>query len=102
MLLQNEKLMYEIAQENKRLSEPLSKALKEVEALRQALANYDKDKLSLAQTKVCVDAYRGTGHCCTRSHNPHAAGFKARLCPTTPLTARPGVSRGNTFQIHIP
>jgi hypothetical protein len=27
---QNEKLMYEIAQENKRLSEPLTKALKEV------------------------------------------------------------------------
>lgn len=45
-------------------------ALKEVEALRQALANYDKDKLSLAQTKarlvaaekqvrVCVCACRG-------------------------------------------
>jgi len=49
---QNEKLMYEIAQENKRLSEPLTKALKEVEALRHAVANYDKDKLSLAQTKV--------------------------------------------------
>ncbi len=44
--------MYEIAQENKRLSEPLSKALKEVEALRQALANYEKDKQSLSQTKV--------------------------------------------------
>lgn len=49
---QNEKLMFEIAQENKRLSEPLSKALKEVEALRQALASYEKDKLSLAQTKA--------------------------------------------------
>eukprot|EP00798_Chlamydomonas_sp_ICE-L_P007219 gene7219-326_t len=48
---QNEKLMYEIAQENKRLSEPLTKALKEVEVLRQQLGNYDKDKLSLAQTK---------------------------------------------------
>eukprot|EP00967_Tisochrysis_lutea_P080751 scaffold111089_cov21-Tisochrysis_lutea.AAC.1 len=44
--------MYEIAQENKRLSEPLTKALKEVEALRHAVANYDKDKMSLAQTKV--------------------------------------------------
>jgi predicted nuclease with TOPRIM domain len=49
---QNEKLMYEIAQENKRLSEPLSKALKEVETLRGALALYDKDKASLAHTKV--------------------------------------------------
>jgi hypothetical protein len=55
-LPQNEKLMYEIAQENKRLSEPLSKALKEVEALRQALANYDKDKLSLSQTKARLGA----------------------------------------------
>ena len=74
---QNEKLMYEIAQENKRLSEPLTKALKEarlfiilgslwavsrnradtdchaqVELLRQSLANYDKDKQSLQQTKA--------------------------------------------------
>lgn len=40
------------AQENKRLSEPLTKALKEVEALRHSVANYDKDKMSLAQTKV--------------------------------------------------
>ncbi len=50
--LQNEKLMYEIAQENKRLSEPLSKALKEVETLRASLASYEKDKQSLTQTKV--------------------------------------------------
>ncbi|MEW5305571.1 MAG: hypothetical protein WDW36_008103 [Sanguina aurantia] len=49
---QNEKLMYEIAQENKRLSEPLTRALKEVEALRAQLASYEKDKLSLAQTKA--------------------------------------------------
>jgi hypothetical protein len=48
----NEKLMYEIAQENKRLSEPLVKALKENEALRSSLQNYDKDKISLAQTKA--------------------------------------------------
>ncbi|KAG2441242.1 hypothetical protein HYH02_010085 [Chlamydomonas schloesseri] len=48
----NEKLMYEIAQDNKKLSEPLSRALKEVELLRQQLANYDKDKLSLGQTKA--------------------------------------------------
>ena len=47
----NEKLMYEIAQENKRLSEPLVKALKENETLRSSLQNYEKDKISLAQTK---------------------------------------------------
>ena len=36
---QNEKLMYEIAQENKRLSEPLSRALKV-----RAVANVNKTK----------------------------------------------------------
>ena len=48
----NEKRMFEIAQENKRLSEPLTRALKEVELLRHELSNYDKDKLSLQNTKV--------------------------------------------------
>jgi len=38
----NEKLIYEIAQENKRLIEPLTKALKEVEGLRKDLTNYEK------------------------------------------------------------
>ena len=38
----NEKLMYDIAQENKRLTEPLTRALKEVESLRKQLATYDK------------------------------------------------------------
>ncbi|KAH8939113.1 hypothetical protein BDL97_15G020300 [Sphagnum fallax] len=41
----NEKLMYEIAQENKRLTEPLTRALREVEELRKQLANYDKVQL---------------------------------------------------------
>lgn len=45
-------LRYEIAAENKRLSEPLARALKEVESLRAALANADKDKASLAQSKA--------------------------------------------------
>lgn len=48
----NEKLMYEIAQENKRLSEPLVKALKENETLRTSLQHYEKDKISLSQTKA--------------------------------------------------
>ena len=48
----NDQLMYEISQENKRLSEPLTKALREVDELRKALASYDKDKQSLAQTKT--------------------------------------------------
>ena len=41
-----------VPQENKRLSEPLQKALKEVEMQRHQLANYDKDKTSLSQTKM--------------------------------------------------
>lgn len=40
--ISNEKLMFEIAQENKKLSEPLTRALKEVEKLRHELANYQK------------------------------------------------------------
>lgn len=43
----NEKLMYEIAQENKKLIEPLTRALKEVEDLRRQLANYEKVKWHL-------------------------------------------------------
>eukprot|EP00668_Euglena_longa_P014173 GGOE01018149.1.p1 GENE.GGOE01018149.1~~GGOE01018149.1.p1 ORF type:complete len:459 (+),score=236.31 GGOE01018149.1:82-1458(+) len=48
----NEKLMFEIAQENKRLNEPLQKANKEVETLRHELANYEKDKMSLKNTRA--------------------------------------------------
>ena len=47
----NEKLMFEISQENKRLTEPLTKALKEVNLLRHELANYEKDKQSLKTAK---------------------------------------------------
>ena len=47
----NDQLMYEISQENKRLSEPLTKALREVDDLRRQLASYEKDKASLAATK---------------------------------------------------
>lgn len=43
----NEKLTYEIAQENKKLTEPLTRALKEVEELRRQLANYEKVKYHL-------------------------------------------------------
>ncbi|DBA75681.1 hypothetical protein WJX79_005311 [Trebouxia sp. C0005] len=49
---QNEKLMFEIAQENKRLSEPLQKAVKEVESLRAVVGNYEKDKAALSQSKA--------------------------------------------------
>jgi len=39
------------SQENKKLSEPLTRALREVEKLRHELANYQKDKMSLQNAK---------------------------------------------------
>lgn len=47
-----EKQMNEIMAENKRLTEPLQKAREEVEELRKQLANYEKDKASLASAKA--------------------------------------------------
>lgn len=38
----DQKLVLEVTMENKRLTEPLQKANKEVERLRQQLANYNK------------------------------------------------------------
>ena len=46
-----EKQMAEVMAENKRLVEPLQKAREEVDELRRQLANYDKDKQSLAVRK---------------------------------------------------
>merc|ERR1711865_1047396 len=40
---QDEKMMFEIAQENKRMSEPLKKALQDVKRLRNKLENYKRD-----------------------------------------------------------
>ncbi len=48
------KLMTEIQLENKRLTEPLQKTMKEVEQLRHELANYSKDKESLQHSKARV------------------------------------------------
>ena len=47
----NSTLMFDISQENKRLSEPLSAALKEVERLKYELKDDSKDKLSLKNAK---------------------------------------------------
>eukprot|EP01062_Namystynia_karyoxenos_P067471 TRINITY_DN61436_c0_g1_i1.p2 TRINITY_DN61436_c0_g1~~TRINITY_DN61436_c0_g1_i1.p2 ORF type:complete len:448 (+),score=256.05 TRINITY_DN61436_c0_g1_i1:92-1435(+) len=46
-----EKVMFEIAQENKRLTEPLTRALKEVNLLRHELQNYENDKMALRTAK---------------------------------------------------
>mmetsp|Transcript_5086 Transcript_5086/g.19066 ORF Transcript_5086/g.19066 Transcript_5086/m.19066 type:complete len:418 (-) Transcript_5086:1747-3000(-) len=45
--LNNEQLMFEIAQENKKLAEPLEVVKDEVKHLKQQLNTYEKDKLSL-------------------------------------------------------
>eukprot|EP00997_Jenningsia_sp_PLL12_P005162 NODE_2075_length_994_cov_61.579894_g1696_i0.p1 GENE.NODE_2075_length_994_cov_61.579894_g1696_i0~~NODE_2075_length_994_cov_61.579894_g1696_i0.p1 ORF type:complete len:282 (+),score=96.03 NODE_2075_length_994_cov_61.579894_g1696_i0:75-920(+) len=47
----NEKLMSDIAQENRRLKEPLQNAKQDVENLQHELANYEKDKMSLRNTR---------------------------------------------------
>jgi hypothetical protein len=49
--LQEEKLMYDTAQENKRMSQPLDKALADVERLKKELETYKKDKERLQNTK---------------------------------------------------
>eukprot|EP01012_Entosiphon_sulcatum_P007331 TRINITY_DN136_c0_g1_i1.p1 TRINITY_DN136_c0_g1~~TRINITY_DN136_c0_g1_i1.p1 ORF type:complete len:464 (+),score=156.06 TRINITY_DN136_c0_g1_i1:48-1439(+) len=65
----NEKLMFEIAQENKRLNEPLQKANKEVETLRHDLANYEKDKMSLQNTKSRLIVLEAQMKKLTQSHD---------------------------------
>jgi growth arrest-specific protein 8 len=50
--LTNQKLMADIAQENKQLLEPLKVAVKQVEDLRRDLKDYEKDKLSLKNAKA--------------------------------------------------
>ena len=49
--VQHEKMMFEIAQENKRLSEPLDKAAKEESYLARELENYDRDNKELKEVK---------------------------------------------------
>mmetsp|Transcript_4441 Transcript_4441/g.15516 ORF Transcript_4441/g.15516 Transcript_4441/m.15516 type:complete len:474 (+) Transcript_4441:234-1655(+) len=50
--IHNERAMNEVIKENERLQVPLTAALKEVDELKRQLANYDKDKVSLSQTKA--------------------------------------------------
>ena len=53
--------------ENKRLVEPLQRAREEVDELRRQLANYDKDKQSLA---VCVVIFRKISRDTNSKPNP--------------------------------
>eukprot|EP00026_Physarum_polycephalum_P007614 Phypoly_transcript_07678.p1 GENE.Phypoly_transcript_07678~~Phypoly_transcript_07678.p1 ORF type:complete len:511 (+),score=118.03 Phypoly_transcript_07678:41-1573(+) len=49
-----EKLLMEVTQENKRLSEPLQKSIAEVSQLKHGLANYEKDKMALQNAKARI------------------------------------------------
>jgi len=48
----NQKLMYDISQDNKKLSEPLEAAVKEVSELRAQLRDRQKDQLSLTNARA--------------------------------------------------
>ena len=73
----SEKLMYEIAQENKRLSEPLTRALKEVEKLRHELSSYQKDKVSLQNSKSRLKVLEGQLRDLTWEHEVLEQRFSA-------------------------
>ena len=55
--LADEKKMYEISLENKRMSEPLKRALTDVEKLREELNDYQRDKSELDRTKAEILIY---------------------------------------------
>jgi hypothetical protein len=50
--VENQKLMYDISQENKNLSLPLAAAVAEVAKLQGELRDREKDRLSLRNAKV--------------------------------------------------
>lgn len=49
---QDEKLMFEISQENKRMSEPLKRALMDVEKLRKSIRVYHDERVELRNAKA--------------------------------------------------
>lgn len=52
------KQMADLMAENKRLAQPLQKALDEVREYKRLLENYEKDKISLANTKATLEKER--------------------------------------------
>ncbi|TNJ29115.1 Dynein regulatory complex [Giardia muris] len=52
----NEQLMFEIAQENRRLTQPLQNALAEVEALRRKLEGVEKENAALQRSHTRAEA----------------------------------------------
>lgn len=57
----DQKLMLEVTLDNKRLTEPLQKATKEVEHLKHELTNYNKDKESLQSCKARIKVLESDG-----------------------------------------
>eukprot|EP01013_Petalomonas_cantuscygni_P030928 TRINITY_DN57025_c0_g1_i1.p1 TRINITY_DN57025_c0_g1~~TRINITY_DN57025_c0_g1_i1.p1 ORF type:complete len:456 (-),score=127.98 TRINITY_DN57025_c0_g1_i1:132-1499(-) len=50
----NERLMFEVAVQNRKLTDPLTAALKEVSVLTHALADYERDKQALRAAKATL------------------------------------------------
>lgn len=72
----NEKLMFEIASENKRLSEPLSNALAEIAHLRKEVANHERDKVSLKNAKTRLTQLEGQLKSLKWEHEIMESNFK--------------------------
>lgn len=64
----NAKLMHDVAVENKRLSDPLATAIKEVEHLRHELKDEQKDRLSLGNAKARLRFLTRQVHDLKRTH----------------------------------
>ena len=57
----NQKLMLQVAEESKRLSDPLQRAQEELRALQSDLRDADKDRQSLRYAKTRLKVRRGDG-----------------------------------------
>eukprot|EP01062_Namystynia_karyoxenos_P063147 TRINITY_DN55969_c0_g1_i1.p1 TRINITY_DN55969_c0_g1~~TRINITY_DN55969_c0_g1_i1.p1 ORF type:complete len:470 (+),score=264.20 TRINITY_DN55969_c0_g1_i1:94-1503(+) len=84
----NIRLMYEIAQENKKLKDPLGKAEKEVDSLRHQLANYEKDKMSLQNARSRLRVLEQQYKQLERDHESLKAKYKSVDDDKTSLVTR--------------
>jgi T-lymphocyte triggering factor len=73
----NATLMYDIEMENQNLNEPLELAKREVAELQQQLHNYEKDKLSLRNTRCRLKALDGDHRVLLEDHGQLQGKFKA-------------------------
>lgn len=77
----HERNMFSIAQENKKMSEPMRKAIEEVKRLREERTRYQEELQELAETKahVLVAQVRRRAHAHTHTH----ARMLTRVCMCT-------------------